>query len=147
MPEGNNPMPTLTMPTRDYGLMRHMKSQNALNDDIRIEFPAAENILVAARQMVRELAFDICEMPITTYLCAKALGTPFTAVPVFPTRNFHHWAIFCDTRAGIGSPKDLEGKTVAVNRGYTVTTGVWARYVLAEEAWRRSGARALGRDR
>ena len=29
--------------------------------------------------------------------------------------------------------KDLEGKRVGVNRGYTVTTGVWARGILASE--------------
>lgn len=126
-------MQTLNMPTRDYGLMKQMKTIGALNDEVRLEFPAFGNILAAARQMVRELAFDICEMPITTYLCAKARGTPFTALPVFLTRNFHHWAIFYDTGAGISTPKDLEGKTVGINRGYTVTTGVWARGVLQDE--------------
>src|SRR5262249_17501771 len=30
-------------------------------------------------------------------------------------------------------PKDLEGRRVGVNRGYTVTTGVWARGILADE--------------
>jgi 4,5-dihydroxyphthalate decarboxylase len=33
----------------------------------------------------------------------------------------------------IRAPKDLEGKRVGVNRGYTVTTGVWARGILAQE--------------
>jgi 4,5-dihydroxyphthalate decarboxylase len=31
------------------------------------------------------------------------------------------------------SPKDIEGRRVGVNRGYTVTTGVWARGVLSAE--------------
>lgn len=126
-------MPVLNMPTRDYGLMREMKTLTALTDDIDLAFPSFENILVAARSMVREAAFDICEMPITTYLCAKGFGKPMTAIPVFLTRNFHHGAIFYDTGSGVRDPKDLEGKTVGVNRGYTVTTGVWARYVLANE--------------
>jgi 4,5-dihydroxyphthalate decarboxylase len=121
------------MPTRDYGLMRQLKSNPRLNDDIGLDFPAFDNILVAARRMVRELAFDICEMPITTYLCARVYNKPLTALPVFLTRNFHHWAIFGDTAAGINSPKDLEGKIVGVNRGYTVTTGLWARGVLQNE--------------
>jgi 4,5-dihydroxyphthalate decarboxylase len=30
-------------------------------------------------------------------------------------------------------PKDLEGKTVGIHRGYTVTTGVWARAILQHE--------------
>jgi 4,5-dihydroxyphthalate decarboxylase len=38
-----------------------------------------------------------------------------------------------NTRAGIRSPKDLEGKRVGVNRGYTVTTGLWARSILADQ--------------
>ncbi len=127
-------MPTLTMPTRDYGLMMQMKEDVVeLNDDIQIEYPEFDNILVAARRMVRELAFDICEMPVTTYLCAKAHKKPFTAIPVFITRNFHHAAIFYDTKSGIQEPRDLEGRTVGVNRGYTVTTGVWARGVLQNE--------------
>jgi 4,5-dihydroxyphthalate decarboxylase len=126
-------MPTLKMPTRDYGLMRQMKTITRLNDEIELEFPSFDNILVAARKMVREAAFDICEMPTTTYLCARAYGKKMTAIPVFITRNFHHGAIFYDINAGIRTPKDLEGKTVGVNRGYTVTTGVWARYILSAE--------------
>jgi 4,5-dihydroxyphthalate decarboxylase len=82
---------------------------------------------------VRGNEFDICEMAITTYICAKAHGKPMTAVPVFLVRAFHHGAILVNTRAGIRTPKDLEGKKVGVNRGYTVTTGVWARSILQDE--------------
>ena len=123
-------MPTLNMSTRDYGLMRQMKTQATLNDQIDLDYLAHDNILVAARNMVRELSYDICEMPFTTYICAREYGKKFTALPLFITRNFHHGAIHYDTNAGINSPKDLEGKTVGVVRGYTVTTGVWARSVL-----------------
>lgn len=126
-------MVTLNMPTRDYGLMRRMKNVHALNDEIQMAYPAFDDILVAVRRMVREVCFDICEMPFTTYICAKEYGKKFTAIPVFITRNFHHWAIFKSTKAGIETPKDLEGKTVGVSRGYTVTTGVWARGILARE--------------
>ena len=72
-------------------------------------------------------------MAITTYICARAHGKPMTAVPVFLVRAFHHGAILVNTKAGIRAPKDLEGKKVGVNRGYTVTTGVWARSMLQEE--------------
>lgn len=124
-------MPTLNMSTRDYGLMRQMKTVSKLNDQINLDYLAHKNILVAARNMVRELAYDICEMPFTTYICAREYGKKFTALPLFITRNFHHGAIHYDTNAGIKTPKDLEGKTVGVVRGYTVTTGVWARTVLS----------------
>jgi 4,5-dihydroxyphthalate decarboxylase len=81
--------------------------------------------------MVRNLEFDVCEMAITTYLSAKEYGKPFTAIPVFPVRDFPHKAILINTDTGVASPKDLEGKRVGV-RAYTVTTGVWARAVLAD---------------
>jgi 4,5-dihydroxyphthalate decarboxylase len=48
-------------------------------------------------------------------------------------RAFHHGAILCNTTSGVRTPKDLEGRTVGVNRGYTVTTGVWARSILQHE--------------
>jgi 4,5-dihydroxyphthalate decarboxylase len=83
--------------------------------------------------MVRGNEFDICEMAITTYICAREHGKPMTAIPVFLVRAFHHGAILVNTKAGIRSPKDLEGKKVGVSRGYTVTTGVWARGVLQNE--------------
>jgi 4,5-dihydroxyphthalate decarboxylase len=72
-------------------------------------------------------------MAITTYLCAKAHGKRFTALPVFLVRGFHHGAVVYNTRSGIREPKDLEGRRVGVNRGYTVTTGVWARSILQDE--------------
>ena len=96
-------------------------------------FEDVPQIIHAFRRMVRGLEFDISEMAITTYLCARAHGKPFTAIPVFPMRAFHHGAILYNTTTGIRNPKDLEGKRVGVNRGYTVTTGLWARSILQHQ--------------
>ena len=54
-------------------------------------------------------------------------------MPVFVMRAFHHGAILYNTKSGIRAPKDLEGRRVGVNRGYTVTTGLWARSILQHE--------------
>jgi ABC-type nitrate/sulfonate/bicarbonate transport system substrate-binding protein len=97
------------------------------------EFEDVPVIINAFRRMVRELDFDISEMAMTTYLCARAHGKQFTAIPVFPMRAFHHGAIVYNTNAGVRTPKDLEGKKVGVNRGYTVTTGLWARAILQHQ--------------
>lgn len=97
------------------------------------DFEEVQPIIKAFRRMVRGLEFDISEMAITTYLTAKAHGKRFTAVPVFPMRAFHHGAILYNTKSNIRTPKDLEGKRVGVNRGYTVTTGLWARSILQHE--------------
>jgi ABC-type nitrate/sulfonate/bicarbonate transport system substrate-binding protein len=97
------------------------------------DFEDVPVIIRAFRRMVRGLEFDISEMAITTYLCARAHGKRFTAIPVFPMRAFHHGAIVYNTKSGVQSPKDLEGRKVGVNRGYTVTTGVWARSILQHQ--------------
>jgi len=97
------------------------------------ELEEVEPITRAFRRMVRENAYDVCELAVTTYLAAKEHGKPFTALPIFLVRGFHHGAILVNRKAGIRTPKDLEGRRVGVNRGYTVTTGVWARGILADE--------------
>lgn len=89
-------------------------------------------IIAAFRRMVRQLEFDVSEMAITTYLSAKEYKKAFTAIPIFPVREFPHRALAVNTAAGITDPKQLEGKRVGV-RAYTVTTGVWARGVLQDQ--------------
>ena len=99
---------------------------------VQFEHVEISPIIGAFRRMCRTLEFDVCEMAITTYLTAKAHDKPFTALPVFVMRQFHHSAIVYNIKSGVQSPKDLEGKKVGV-RAYTVTTGVWARGILATE--------------
>jgi len=110
-----------TAPLRDQTIKPKM---------FEIEYIDIPVLIQAFRRMVRGLEYDICEMAITTYICAKSYGKRFTAIPVFPARVFHHGAIAYNTKSSIRTPKDLEGKRVGVHRGYTVTTGVWIRGIL-----------------
>ncbi|HKA81056.1 MAG TPA: ABC transporter substrate-binding protein [Xanthobacteraceae bacterium] len=119
--------------TRTQGNNRALKDGSVKPKTFEFAFEEVDPIIAAFRRMVRGNEFDICEMAITTYICAKAHGKPMTAVPVFIVRAFHHGAILVNSKAGIAKPKDLEGKKVGVNRGYTVTTGVWARSILQQE--------------
>jgi 4,5-dihydroxyphthalate decarboxylase len=126
-------MQPLTIALGDYGLTRPIKQARINSGRLKLDLVEVEQIVPMMRRMCRGLEFDICEMAFTTYICARAVGLPFTAIPVFVTRNFHHWAIFYNVNSGIRGPKDLEGRKVGVNRGYTVTTGLWARGVLQSE--------------
>jgi 4,5-dihydroxyphthalate decarboxylase len=126
-------MLSLTMALGTYGLTKALKAGAIPSDRLKLELIEVAPITRGMRRMARDLEFDVCEMAFTTYLCAKAYGKPLTAIPVFVTRNFHHWAIWHNVKAGLRSPKDLEGKRVGVNRGYTVTTGLWIRGVLQDE--------------
>jgi 4,5-dihydroxyphthalate decarboxylase len=119
--------------TRTQGNNRALKDGSVRPQTFAFDFVEVDPLIAAFRRMVRGLEFDICELAITTYICARAHGKPFTALPVFLVRAFHHGAILCNAKAGIRTPKDLEGRRVGVNRGYTVTTGLWARSVLQDE--------------
>jgi 4,5-dihydroxyphthalate decarboxylase len=125
--------PVFKAVTRTQGNNKALKDGTVKPQSFAFDFVEVDPLIAAFRRMVRADEFDICEMAITTYICAREHGKPMTAVPVFLVRAFHHGAILVNTKAGIRSPKDLEGKKVGVNRGYTVTTGVWARGILQEE--------------
>jgi len=133
--------------TRTQGNNAALKDGSVSPQGFHFAFEEVPVLVHAFRRMVRELEFDVCEMAFTTYLCARAYGKRFTALPIFLVRGFHHGAIVQDTTSGVADPKDLEGQRVGVNRGYTVTTGVWARGVLQDEygvdlsqvTWVRSG--------
>ncbi len=119
--------------SRTQGNNQAVKDGTVKPASFQFEWEEVNPLIAAFRRMVRESAYDITEMAITTYICAKAHGKRMTAIPVFLVRAFHHGAILINKNAGITNPKDLEGKAVGVNRGYTVTTGVWARSILQEE--------------
>jgi 4,5-dihydroxyphthalate decarboxylase len=124
---------TLTTVTGTQGCTRELKDGSVSPATAALRFTEVPVIIQAFRRMVRALEFDVCEMAFTTYLCAKAHGKPFTALPVFLVRGFHRGAIVHRAADGAVAPRDLEGREVGVNRGYTVTTGVWARGILADE--------------
>jgi 4,5-dihydroxyphthalate decarboxylase len=115
-----------------YPHTKGLKDGTVTAPGLQFEHLDISPIIVAFRRMCRGLEFDVCEMAITTYLTAKAYHKPFTALPVFVLRQFHHAPIVYNVKSGVTSPKDLEGKKVGV-RAYTVTTGVWARGILATE--------------
>src|SRR5438270_9630671 len=119
--------------TRTQGNNQALKDGTVKPKSFEFDFIEVDPLIDAFRRMVRGLEFDVCEMAITTYICAKANGKRMTAIPVFIVRAFHHGAILVNTKSGIARLKDLEGKRVGVNRGYTVTTGVWARSILQDE--------------
>lgn len=128
-------MPELRLKTvtRTQGNNRALKDGRVRPRGFAFAFEEVPVLVQAFRRMVRGLEFDVCEMAFTTYLCAREHGKRFTALPIFLVRAFHHGAIVGNTTLGIDRPRDLEGRRVGVNRGYTVTTGVWARGVLQEE--------------
>ena len=81
----------------------------------------------------REGKFDVAEFFTGIYMADlewQTLG--LTAIPIFVKRMFRHSYIYVNKRAGIRTPKDLDGKRVGIQTWFT-TTALWARGILADE--------------
>jgi 4,5-dihydroxyphthalate decarboxylase len=127
---------TTTLPLRiavgTYGHTTAFKQGRIAIAGVTPEFVEVKPIVAAYRRMVRDVEFDVCEMAAGTYMIAREAGAPFTALPVFTYRRFHHGGFVYRDDAGIRTPKDLEGKKAGV-RAYSVTTGIWIRGILQND--------------
>ena len=112
-----------------YGHTKSLIDGELRSDRVDIDHVEVSPITTAFRRMVRTLDYDVSEMALSTYLCARDHGKPITALPIFVLRRFEHGQIVYNVNSGIQGPGDLAGRKVGV-RGYTVTPGVWVRGIL-----------------
>ena len=131
MGDGLTALP-LKIAVATYGHTAELKQGKVPIAGVTPEFIEVNPIVAAYRRMVRDVEFDVCELSAATYMIAREAGAPFTALPLFTYRRFHHAGLVCRDDAGIHSPKDLEGKNVGV-RAWSVTTGIWTRGILQNE--------------
>jgi 4,5-dihydroxyphthalate decarboxylase len=99
---------------------------------LALDFIDIEPTHKAFKPMVRELAFDVCEMAIVTYLQAKAHGKPLVLLPAVMLGRFQHGCLLYNSQRGTLAPADLVGRRIGV-RAITQTTGVWLRGILATD--------------
>jgi 4,5-dihydroxyphthalate decarboxylase len=87
-------------------------------------FPSGRQIF---DRMVGGEEFDASELSASEFISLAGRGDRrFVAIPVFPSRVFRHGYIFVNSRAGIRTPKGLEGRRVGVPL-YTQTAAIWLR--------------------
>ena len=84
-------------------------------------------------RMLQFNEFEISEMSLSNHATLVSTGNaPFIAIPVFPSRVFRHGYVFINTRSGIRTPKDLEGRRIGLPL-YTQTAAIWVRGHLMHE--------------
>lgn len=83
--------------------------------------------------MTNQRRFDASEMSCSEFFTRMAAGDcPLVAIPVFSSRVFRHSSIVVNRKAGIETPKDLEGKRVGCGI-YSSTAAVYVRGLLQHE--------------
>ena len=112
--------------------VKAVKSGELRSDLFDLDFIEYTPTNAAFKPMVREQAFDVCEMAIVTYLMAKAHGKPLVLLPATMMGRFQHTHALYNPAQGTLGPSDLEGKRVGI-RSFTTTTGAWIRGILAND--------------
>ncbi|MFI0235734.1 hypothetical protein [Streptomyces sp. NPDC016845] len=111
---------------------RPLKDGTVPVDGVACLYPEFSPLPPAFARMVRDLAYDICEMPMATYLQARDAGVPVTLLPVVLVGSTHHRSLTRLPEGEALAPEELVGRRVGV-RSYGQTTGLWVRGWLREE--------------
>jgi 4,5-dihydroxyphthalate decarboxylase len=126
-------MVSLTFACAVYDRMVPLSNGRVKPAGIDLTFLVSEDQRDTFDRMGKDQPFDLAEMSATEVITrADAGNSPLVALPVWASRVFRHGYIFVNRRAGIRSPKDLEGKRIGVPL-YTMSAAVWIRGMLADE--------------
>ena len=118
---------TLTYASCRYDRIEPLRAGEVAVEGIDLNvvvFPSGRQIF---DRMVGGEEFDASELSASEFISLAGNGNSrFVAIPVFPSRVFRHGYIFINTRSGIRTPKDLEGRRVGLPL-YTQTASIWLR--------------------
>ena len=123
----------LTYASCKYDRMEALRSGEVAAEGIDLNFMVFPSGRQIFDRMVGGQEFDASELSASEFIAWMGHGkSPFVAIPVFPSRVFRHGYIFVNTRSGIRTPKDLEGRRVGLPL-YTQTASIWVRGHLAHQ--------------
>ena len=116
-----------------YDRMQPLYTGDVKVDGIDLNFIAIDQPRPIFDRMAAGEEFDVAEFSSSEFVQRFAnKQCPFVAIPVFPSRAFRHGFIAIHRKAGIKSPKDLEGKRVGVPL-LTMTAAIYINGLLQHE--------------
>jgi 4,5-dihydroxyphthalate decarboxylase len=115
----------------DHPATMALKNGAVASSLIDLEFDDVKVPNTAFKALVREAKYDLAELAIVTFLQAKALGKPYTLLPITVMGRGQLHTLFYNSARGHLAPADLACKRIGV-RSYTTTTGAWVRGILNE---------------
>jgi 4,5-dihydroxyphthalate decarboxylase len=124
-------LPVLRTVLGDYPHTAPLKNGDVGSARVRLDLLPVSPIHRAFAPMVREAAYDLCELAVVTALQAIAYGRPVVLLPAVVAARFQRGCLIAHASRPV-RPEELKGKRVGV-RSYTQTTGMWVRAHLAED--------------
>jgi 4,5-dihydroxyphthalate decarboxylase len=116
----------------DYPHTLPLKDGRITSPRLQLDFLHVVPANRAFRPMVNQLAYDVSELALVTYLLAHALERPIVGVPVILMQQSAYGMLLTRASSPLRGARDLAGKTIAV-RAFTQTTGVWLRGMLHDQ--------------
>ncbi|HLI29246.1 MAG TPA: hypothetical protein VKZ60_19435 [Chloroflexota bacterium] len=114
---------------RRYGHTAALVDGTLAPAGIRLECVPAPILRTAMAQMIRDHAFDLCEMSPTSYLVARSRGAPLVALPIPLYCQFPLGLLVTPRAAPVSGAPALGGRTIAA-RTWAQPTAVWLRGLL-----------------
>ena len=99
---------------------------------VRLDFVEVAPVHKAFAQMVRQQAYDLCELAVVTALQAVVHDRPVVLLPAVVASRFQRGCLIASRARGPLAPRQLAGKRIGV-RSFTQTTGMWVRAHLAAD--------------
>jgi 4,5-dihydroxyphthalate decarboxylase len=116
----------------DYPHTLPLKDGRIASPRLQLDFQNVVPANRAFRPMVNQLAYDVAELALVTYLLAHALDRPIVGVPVILMQQSAYGMLLTRADSPLRGPRDLAGTTIGV-RAFTQTTGVWLRGMLHDQ--------------
>ena len=114
-----------------YDHTKGLKDGSVSSPGLSFDFVDVSPITRAFRHMAADLAYDVSEMALATYMLALVYDKPIVGLPIVLVRSSLLPGLVTATDSSITDPRDLNGKTLGI-RSYTQTSGVWVRGILQD---------------
>ncbi len=119
----------------DYDRVRPLRDGLIKAEGVELRISLTDSPSKAFYTLSQSEEYDGGEMSLSFYstlLSKYGSASQFVGFPVYPSRMFRHGNLAINTRCGIGSPRDLDGKVIGLPE-YGMTMAVWLRGLLAHE--------------
>ncbi|MDE2227489.1 MAG: 4,5-dihydroxyphthalate decarboxylase [Alphaproteobacteria bacterium] len=143
---------SLTLAISRYDHVRDLTASEVAADGIALtalELPVEEIF----HRFLKYQEWEVSELSLAKYAAlASQAGSPFTAIPVFPSRFFRQSSIYVRAGGPVKTPSDLKGRRVGIPE-WAQTAAVYSRGILVEDygldlaeiEWLQAGVNEPGR--
>ncbi len=114
-----------------YDHTKGLKDGSVSSPGLSFDFVEVSPITRAFRSMAADLAYDVSEMALATYMLALVYDKPIVGLPIVLVRSSLLPGLVTASDSPITDPRELSGKTLGI-RSYTQTSGVWVRGILQD---------------